>query len=316
MWQRWLRLIRNFFGFTRGEARGFSVMLLLLILVYLAWFLYSLMPADTYNPATDQRQLDSLISLLEAADTAAVNAIAAEPDRPENTTVEAEGELFHFNPNLLSLDSLELLGFPPFLAQRLHNYRAKGGVFRKEADLLKLYGMPQPLYERLRPWIRIPPQAQLAQKNRKPPVSQHDEEGEKPKAVAEPFDLNTADSLQLIRIRGIGPVLSSRILKFRDGLGGFAQAEQVREVWGLPPETADLLLQQAYVKPGSSLRQLNINTAEAEALSRHPYISPRQASLIVAYRSQNGSFKQAEDLLRIHMLDENFVNKLKPYLVF
>lgn len=317
MWQRWLRYIRNFFGFSLGEARGFTILALLVLLAYVGWFVYRLLPTDTaYNPQADQQQLDSLISRLEAADTSA----GAAANTRSAYAVDSLGERFAFNPNTLSYDSLLLLGFPPYLAKRLLNYRDKGGRFRKREDLQKLYGLDSGFYRQLEPWIQVPPQPKTKRQpaGQQPAYARKDyKSSEKPTSQKPlPFDLNQADSLQLIAVRGIGPVLSSRILKFREALGGFVKAEQVREVWGLPPETADYLLSLAFVAPEGAIRRLPINTTEVAELARHPYINYKQAQAIVRYREQHGNYRQAEDLLQIHSLDESFVNKLLPYLQF
>ena len=47
---------------------------------------------------------------------------------------------------------------------------------------------------------------------------------EKPK-----LELNSCDSLSLVALPGIGPVLSVRIIKYRNLLGGFAAVEQLRK---------------------------------------------------------------------------------------
>ncbi|AHM59939.1 DNA uptake protein-like protein [Flammeovirgaceae bacterium 311] len=316
MWQRWLRYIRNFFGFTRGEAKGFSVLAILLILVYAAWFIYRILPVAPYEPLADQRQLDSLVRVLEAADTAVVyrqpGLAAEEAPQPQ--------ELFPFNPNTVSYDSLLRLGFTPALARRLENYRSKGGRFRKKEDLQKLYGLPRELYLSLEPWMQLPEQPAPPAANRSTAARGGENTPAvpypKPAPAAANFDLNKADSMQLLSVRGIGPVLSGRILKFREALGGFVEAEQVREVWGLPPEAADALLARAYLPPDSEPQYLEINTADASRLARHPYINRKQAEWLVAYRSQHGPYRQASDILNIHTLDESFVNKLKPYLRF
>ena len=314
MLQRCLRYIRNFFGFTRGEARGFSVLALLLVLVYTGWFIYRMLPQQPYNPVADQQLLDSLISILEAGDT--ISAYEGKAVTQQHAL--RQQELFYFNPNTVSEDSLLRLGFPPYLAQRLLNYRSKGGRFRKKEDLLKLYGFQEKLYEEVAPWVQLPQQEQFKQhrqEQQSAPVYAKKEFKEKPLAPQK-FDLNKADSLQLLAVRGIGPVLSGRILKFRDALGGFVQAEQVREVWGLPPEVAEVLLEKAYVTTDAQLRSLPLNTADVSVLSRHPYISRKQAEHIIAYRSQHGPFHKPEDLLQIHAIDESFVQKIRPYLQF
>ena len=49
-------------------------------------------------------------------------------------------------------------------------------------------------------------------------------------------DLNTASAEDLQRVRGIGPTLSERIVKFRTRLGGFSENDQLKEVYGLTEE--------------------------------------------------------------------------------
>ena len=111
MLQQYLRYIRNFFGFTRGEARGFSVMALLLVLVYGGWFIWSLLPTEPYQSTTDQRELDSLISLLEARDTIS----SFQGSKLADQQLPISSNLFFFNPNNVSYDSL--LAFITFFRQ-------------------------------------------------------------------------------------------------------------------------------------------------------------------------------------------------------
>lgn len=311
MLQRWMRYIRNVFGFSRGEAVGFSMMLGILLLVYAALFVYRQMPAAPYQPWADQQELDSLISLLEKADTLQKKSTGEQLKR-----AEVPLNLFLFDPNTVSYDSLLQLGFPPYLAQRLIKYRSKGGQFRKKEDLQKLYGLPQELYAALLPWMRLQPVAKPKRKWERDSAKRTYIAYEKPAPkVPVKFDLNLVDSAQLVAVRGIGPVLSARILKFRSSLGGFVHKEQVREVWGLAPETADVLLEQAYLEqPPETL--LAINTADVSQLDKHPYISRKQAEQIVAYRSQHGNFQKPEDLLQLHTLDQSFIDKIAPYLQF
>ena len=309
-----MRYIRNLFGFSQGEARGFTIMALLVLLVYGGWFVYRILPSAPYQPQHDQQTLDSLISLLEAGDSSRFLGGSTLAD----TAGLAPNLLFSFNPNLVSYDSLLLLGFPPYLAKRMLNYRQKGGHFRKKEDLQKLYGLQKDLYVQLEPWIELPKrpvQSPSYPERTNFPFRDRQPAEKSTREPARQFDLNQADSLQLLSVRGIGPVLSSRILKFRESLGGFVRAEQLREVWGLPPEAADALLERSFVAL-EEVRKLPLNTADVAELARHPYISRKQAEAIVAYRLQHGPFARAESLLQLHILDESFVNKLAPYLRF
>jgi DNA uptake protein ComE-like DNA-binding protein len=51
-------------------------------------------------------------------------------------------------------------------------------------------------------------------------------------------------------------------------------------------------------------------------LSKHPYVTYKQAQTIINYRSQHGAFDRVEDLVKIHSLDEDFFRKIEFYLDF
>jgi len=51
------------------------------------------------------------------------------------------------------------------------------------------------------------------------------------------LDINTSDSSALVTLPGIGPVLSMRIIRYRNLLGGFWSVNQLKEIYGLPEET-------------------------------------------------------------------------------
>ena len=46
------------------------------------------------------------------------------------------------------------------------------------------------------------------------------------------IDLNSADSILLISINGVGPFYSKQILEYRKKLGGFISYTQFSEIWG------------------------------------------------------------------------------------
>ena len=60
------------------------------------------------------------------------------------------------------------------------------------------------------------------------------------------IDINGCDSAALVALPGIGPVLSARIIKYRKLLGGFASVEQLKEVYGLPEETYEMIKGRLY----------------------------------------------------------------------
>ena len=66
-----------------------------------------------------------------------------------------------------------------------------------------------------------------------------------PRAVRAPaaakIDINTADYAELLRLPGIGPVLASRIIDYRDRHGPFRAVDSLITVPGIGPKKLDAL---------------------------------------------------------------------------
>jgi len=130
----------------------------------------------------------------------------------------------------------------------------------------------------------------------------------------QPFDINTADATQLSTVKGIGLVLSARIVKFRDRLGGFVSQVQYQEVYGLSPEVVDRLRAHTYIRASFCPSKLDINIADVQALAAHPYLTYQQARSMVHYRAQHGPFIAVEALSALVLIDSSTLEKLNPYL--
>ena len=110
------------------------------------------------------------------------------------------------------------LGLRDKLVSTLLNYRNKGGKFYNKESLKRIYGLYDDEYKQLEPFIEI--------RNSKK------EYNTKPKENLS-IELNSADTTQLIKLRGIGSKLSMNIIGLRTQLGGFARVEQIKEVYGI-----------------------------------------------------------------------------------
>jgi competence protein ComEA len=128
------------------------------------------------------------------------------------------------------------------------------------------------------------------------------------------FDINTASEAQLSTIKGVGQVLSSRIVKFRNNLGGFINQAQYQEVYGLSPEVVARLKKYTYIGVDFQASKLDINTANVQKMAAHPYLTYQQVQSIVRYRAQHGPFSTVEALGDLVLIDEATLEKLSPYL--
>lgn len=341
MFNRFQSLVRDYFGISHRESRGFLVLIFLTAL-FLAYPFISRLFTPAALPDTsvaDQRKLDSLVALMKTEEAAPRNSYASR-DRDENdkSTAErfSEPKLFKFNPNAVSVAQWQQLGLPRWMAERIDKYRSKGGQFRKKEDLLKIYDFPPDLYDQLEPYIQLPTQSAPAYANRMPgsrengpsagsnpaasPGGNRYPTGNFParpayvKPVITAFDINTADTIQLAALKGIGAGRARQIVKFRDALGGFASTAQFGEIFNI--DSLSLSELEKYGRIDTPVRKISINTASPEELDRSPYLSRRQAEIIINYRTQHGAFASAEALKPIRILDIKTIERLTPYLSF
>ncbi len=297
--------MRNYFNFTKGERNAFFVLSAVALII-------AILPAISFRQQTPQPTDFSTLQQLAALDSMQSEADEKKPNNYTYNHSEAgEQHLFLFNPNTADKATFLKLGFKPYLADRIIKYRNAGGAFKIKSDISKIYGIDEGFAKQLQPYIDLPEQYSTATQ---PTFAQNKQENFTPKKYA-PINLNTADTATLNRLKGIGHKLSQRIVNYREKLGGFYSTAQLAEVYGLSPEViADITPKlSTELQP---YHMIAINTATAEELGQHPYIKYKLAAVIVNYRTQHGNFSSPEDLLKVKLIDELTLSKLKNYLKF
>jgi conserved domain protein len=84
------------------------------------------------------------------------------------------------------------------------------------------------------------------------------------------LDLNTVDSLTLLRVPGIGPSFAHRILSLRQRLGGYYTVLQLQEVYGMNEEKFLELRPWFTIKTQPTVHRLS--ELRADSLPWHPYL--------------------------------------------
>lgn len=203
----------------------------------------------------------------------------------------------HFDPNYLSAREMYKLHFPEIWIDRILQFKRDDGYIENESDFLRLCADDTGMYQALRPHLRF----------RHAPMRR-----EHPVTPISTTDLNLAGESDLTAIRGIGAVLASRILKFRDALGGFVSPDQLFEVYGLDSTVVVKVLDKFELI--SEVHLININEAGLKELRAHPYISHQMAGLLVKYRNVHGAFSAVTELHELYSWKPDAIEKLLPYL--
>lgn len=124
-------------------------------------------------------------------------------------------------------------------------------------------------------------------------------------------DLNTADTITLKKIPGIGSVISRNIVHYRERLGGFYSVNQIKEV-----KYADSTLIRWFKVETSVYRKLKINSDGFDILKSHPYMNYPKVKAILKYRERRGSIKNIMQLSVLKEFSAEDIDRLKHYIDF
>lgn len=128
------------------------------------------------------------------------------------------------------------------------------------------------------------------------------------------IELNSADSVDLEELPGIGFTLAGRIIKYRDRLGGFYDKKQLLEVWGLKEEF--YLKFEKKLKVDTILIKKIHFTSEDSFWFKHPYIEKKSIRIIKNYLKQHGKISDWEELKKVSLMQDTTMQKLYPYINF
>lgn len=285
------QFLNTYFGFNKQQRNGIYVLCTIstLLLIIRITYPYFIKPTSIHVEQIEMMEEE----------------ISEKKDHSVSQDSKRTIQLFAFDPNTVSCDELLKLGLSERTASTFIKFRTKGFVFEQASDLKKIYGLNERSYIALEPYVVIKKRTNSNKTNDPKNTKQATSTFKK-------IELNTADSLALIELKGVGPGYAKRILKYRSLLGGFVKLEQVKEIYGMTDELYELIISQSTLDT-KAITKFNINTIDFKSLNKHPYVSYEITKQIMNYRKQN----KINELNLMDMLqDEELVNKLKPYLTY
>jgi len=249
-------------------------------------------------------------------------------------------ELHSFNPNTVKRSELEAMKLPKKGIKSLLNYRQKGGYIKNISDFKRMYG-----FEKLQDSLLIKHLhfTKVAEKKAvrsyptklvkktddtfsktqlysdsiryKPATKQYARTYQKEVLFKEKLfiEINSADTSSLQKLKGIGPVRATMIVKFREALGGYHSLSQLAEVHYLPDSIVQNISDQIYVD-SVEIKQIKMNLATERELSSHPYIDWQEAKMLYNFTKEHGPIRDFNQLYQLRGLDSTFLWRIQPYL--
>ena len=286
--------LKSYFQFTKSQRSGIIFLVLLCVMFQSAYFLI-----DFKSTTNDSKEKQEWL------------AFQTEIDSLKQIKHDYIPKIYPFNPNFITDFKGQKLGMSVAEIDRLLAFRKTNKYVNTPEDFQKVTKISDSLLNTMVPYFKFPDWVT----NKKEFKSKYKSfENKKEKIVI--LDINQATKEDLIKVYGIGPALSDRILKLKDLLGGFVSMEQMNDVWGLSPEVIENLNKNFKVSVLPKVNKVDINNASIKELMLFPYFKYALAKAIVTYRSMNGDFKNNADLTKINGFPNEKLNVISLYLYF
>lgn len=286
--------------FTREQRSGIFSLLFLMLLLQLLYFLYF---SDSFDSGSHRSEKE--VEWL---------AMQTQIDSLKSVSNESSKKMYPFNPNFISDYKGYVLGMSVVEIDRLHAFRKENKFVNSADEFQKVTKVSNKLLAAISPFFKFPDWV----KNKNKAGFHHDYSnsfGSKTEKIVVK-DINAATQEELMKVYGIGPALSERILKEREKVGAFVSMEQLNDVWGLEQNVIENINKHFKILVKPIIKKLQINTASVKEMTQLPFFRYTLAKEIVTFRSMNGDIKGKDDLLKIKNFPVDKVDIIALYLDF
>jgi competence protein ComEA len=283
---------KSHFVFTKKQRNGILLLVLCIIVAQLV-YLFVDFPAEKSVLDLESEEIVNLQNQIDS-----LKQVALEDQQPK---------IYPFNPNYITDYRGYTLGMSTEEIDRLHQFRAQNKWVNSAEEFQQVTKVSDSMLAAIEPyfqfpeWVTNPKTTTSNYKNRE-------------KTFAQKKDLNTATAEELQEIRGIGEVLSKRIITYRDKLGGFLIDEQLQDIYGLEYGVIRNILHEFTVKNTPEIEKININTASASDMATLPFISFELAKEIVNYRLLHEGIKDFGELKAVAGFPVQKIDRITLYL--
>lgn len=277
-------MIRSFFKFTKRERKAslYFLFFLLGLIAVKQWFATEqgtfLSPVTVNSVTKADQQVAKVVLESEHSSIRQKNIISKKVSVPDKVIITAQ-----YDPNRMELSDWMSFGFSDKQSQVIFKYIKSQGGLVEAKQLNNIYAVSEKDKAKMVKWCKI-----------------------------SKLDINQMTAKDFSSYKGVGEVLSKRILKYRSLLGGFYSLQQLYEVYGLDSVVVDQMVNRSQLL--SRVQKIKINSWPKSKLKKHPYINEQEARSIIGLRSVN-KIEQESQLFDVFS-DSIKVLKLTPYISY
>ena len=265
---------KSYFQYSKSQRSG--IFLLIIICVVSQFAFFYLYPSSNKTNSIEKQKWLAFQTVIDSLKTEKINYIP---------------KIYPFNPNFITDYKGSKLGMSVAEIDRLLDFRKTNQYVNSASEFQKVTQISDSLLKAISPYFKFPDWVNKRVTNNFKPYDKKTEN----RVI---IDINLATKEDLIKVYGIGPALSDRILKQKELFGGFVSMNQLDDIWGLQPEVIENLNKYFEVTTLPKIKKIDINNSSIKELMLFPYFKYSLAKAIVTYRSMNGNLK-IEDLSNI-----------------
>jgi competence protein ComEA len=281
--------IKSLFAFDKKQQRGIFVLITLLIIIIAIFYYLKNLPREVLviddNEAYQYR----------------IDSLAAVQQRKRDT-------IYPFNPNYITDYRGYKLGLSVEEIDRLHRFRESGKWVNSKKDFQLVTQVNNEWLDSISPYFKFPDWVTDPKKSYNNSYTSYQNR----KVVVK--DINTANQDELKKVYGIGPALSSRIIKERERLKGFIDISQVSSVYGLTDSTMIQLKKHFYVTAPAGFKKIALNTATSDELLTIPYFNDYLVEKLIEQRTLRDGFKSWDKVLLTSRFPQEKLALIQLYL--
>ena len=285
-----MRFHESHFWYSKNQRNGILILATLITLIQVVLYFADELFAP-YHSAENLEKLREIERLLDSM------------QRKESDSTSYR--IYPFNPNYISDYKGYVLGMSTEEIDRLLAFRDQGRFLKSASEFQEVTGVSDSLLGKISVYFKFPKFKRQYRQHHAPAK----------RKIADKRDLNKASYDDLQSVTGIGPILSKRIISYRNLLGGFNFEDQLYEVYNLPHEAIENLLENFEIVDPPPIEKLNINTASFKQILNLPYIDYELARRIMAFRSEEKLITNLSDLKKIDSFPLDKYDRIAVYLL-